>query len=359
MLIKSIDIQNLRNIKKLTFEAAKSINFISGPNGAGKSSILEAIYLLSSGRSFRTHLSNELISDNADQLIVRAGFYGSTSTLHNAGLLKNKNEGMRIRLDQSDLKSTAELARILPVTVIHPDMHEIVKGGPSIRRKFIDWGVFHVEPSFHSLWKRYQGALTQRNNLLKGAFTKSELGAWTNELSTAGVTLNQSREIYLEQLGPIFKKWCDTFELGNTLSLIYKQGWDKNLTLQTSLENATNNCIRYKTTTVGPHRADIIIKYGNHHARKVVSRGQQKLLIYALVFSQIELLRQSTKNTAVLLCDDPEAELDSQHRNIIIDSVKDLDVQCFLTGNSKSTWDATISKCDKVFHVERGELIQH
>ena len=354
MRFTSIDIQHVRNLESLSFEPAPSINFFCGPNGAGKSSILEAIYLLSSGRSFRTHLTRELISDQSDQLLVRAAFTGSTSTVHQAGILKKKSDSLRLRLNQSDLKSAAELARLLPVTVIHPDMHELVKGGPSVRRKFIDWGLFHVEPSFHSVWKRYQFALLQRNNLLKGTFSQTELQAWTQELVDAGIQLDQTRKQYVNQLRSVFQKWSEIFSLGRIADVEYRPGWDQNKRLADAFKDGLKNCIRYKTTTTGPHRADLTIRFGETPAKKVVSRGQQKLIVYALVFSQIELYQMLTGQIAVLLCDDPEAELDKLHRKILIDSVRRFDVQCFISGNSRETWP--VQGLDKMFHVEQGQI---
>ena len=329
-------------------------SILAEPNGAGKSSILEAIYLLSSGRSFRTHLTRELINDHSDQLLVRAAFTGSTPTVHQAGLLKRKNDSLRLRLDQTDLKSAAELARLLPVTVIHPDMHELVKGGPSVRRKFVDWGLFHVEQSFHSEWKRYQFALFQRNNLLKGAFNQTELQAWTQELVDAGKQLDRTRKHYVSQLRPVFQKWSAIFSLGNVADVEYRQGWDQSKPLADAFRDALKNCVRYKTTTTGPHRADLAIRFGDTPAKKVVSRGQQKLIVYALVFSQIELYQMLTQQVAVLLCDDPEAELDNPHRKILIDSVRDFGVQCFISGNAKNTW--SVQGLDRMFHVEHGQI---
>lgn len=354
MHFHSLDIHQVRNLAHLSFEPAEAINVISGSNGAGKTSILEAIYLLSSGRSFRTHLINDLIQRNTDHLLVRASFASASSSAHNAGLQKTKNDGLALRLDQQDIKSTAELARLLPVTAIHPDMHDLVRAGPSIRRKFVDWGVFHVEHPFHAQWKRYQFALLQRNNLLKGQFNPTELDAWSEEIVKAGEILHTTREQYLNQLAPEFTQWCEFFALPEVGEIRYKPGWDASRTLDEALMAARGNCVRYKTTTVGPHRADIQIRFGDANARAVVSRGQQKLLVYAIVFAQLALYHRERGERAVLLLDDPESELDHVHRERLLHAIREMRLQCFITGNASDTWPREAE--DRMFHVEHGTV---
>ncbi len=354
MHINRVDIQNVRNLLNISFESSHSINYFCGPNGAGKSSILEAIYLLSCGRSYRTHLSNELINWNSEELIIRAEFSGDRLGVHQAGLSKVRNKPVRIRLDRKDLKSASQLARSMPVKVIHPDMHELIRGGPSMRRKFIDWGVFHVEREFLWVWKRYQNALKQRNILLKSCFKKEELEAWTRELAEAGESLHQLRQDYLSSFVPVFEIWVERFSLYGKFEFDYQRGWEEQSTLLEALNAALKSCIKYRTTTIGPHRADMVLRYESNPAKQGVSRGQQKLLIYALVFSQMELYKMIVDDQAVLLCDDPAAELDSMHLQLVIELVKSSRIQCFLTGNNTRGWE--LEKDDRMFHVERGRI---
>ena len=235
-------------------------------------------------------------------------------------------------------------------------MHGLVIGAPSIRRKFIDWGAFHVELQFHANWKRYQYALKQRNNLLKSSYSETELNAWTLELSETGQVLDHFRREYLNKLKSVYEKWVNIFSVGKDIDYKYKPGWDSKESLKVALDHARPNCIKYKTTSIGPHRADLSLQYLGHPAKQVVSRGEQKLIVYALVFSQLELLRDMTGNTAILLCDDPEAELDASHREILIDSIRHLGVQCFITGIQKNLWNLTEN--DRMFHVEQGHIQQ-
>lgn len=353
MRIKNLVISNFRNIAEMSIEATETINFFSGPNGAGKSSILEAIHLLSSGKSYRTHIINELIKKNTSELIVRSEFSGTVAGQHSAGLLKKTSGELQLRLDQEDAKSTADVARLFPVRTIHPEMHELVKGGPSVRRKFLDWGVFHVEQQFHLYWKRYNFALKQRNSLLKNrTINRVELDAWGSELANSGLQIDQLRRTYLDHLESAFQKWVIHFEVNGNVKLSYKKGWEKDIDLLNALTSSIDNCIRYRTTTVGPHRSDLLISFDGYPAKQVVSRGQQKLLVYALVFAQIELHREKTSEFPVLLCDDPEAELDEHHRDLLLKGIRQFGLQTFITGNDSTTWLA--ENTDKKFSVEKG-----
>lgn len=353
MRIKHLAVKNFRNISEISFDVTDTINFFSGPNGSGKSSILEAIHLLSCGKSYRTHITSELIKKNSTELIVHSNFSGTIAGQHSAGLLKRSNGELQLRLDQLDVKSTAEVARLFPVRTIHPEMHELIQGGPSTRRKFVDWGVFHVEQQFHLYWKRFNFSLKQRNKLLKNSsVSNTEIEAWGKELADSGSKIDQLRSDYLSKLKVPFHKWIEHFKIAGVVSLKYKKGWNEGIDLNEALSMAINNCRRYKTTTVGPHRGDLVIYFDGYPAKQVVSRGQQKLLVYALVFAQIDLHRELTSEFPVLLCDDPESELDDKHQQLFLKAIRHFGIQTFITGNSKNTWQAQPE--DIKFEVERG-----
>jgi DNA replication and repair protein RecF len=356
MYLNSLYIDNVRNLKSASFSPEKGVNYLYGENGSGKTSILEAIYLLSTGRSFRTHLSKELINWHSDQFIIRSDFFNHTPTKQTVGIIKSRISNSQIRLNREDVNSSAELARLLPVNVIHPDMHELIRGGPSNRRKFIDWGVFHVKQSFFTSWKRYQFCLKQRNELLKRTLSQKEFDAWTVELSLAGEEIHNDRCNYINTIKPIFKQWCDSLGLDAKINLKYKSGWGdiKNESLLSALEKSKNTCIRYKTTSVGPHRSDLQISYEGVEAKKSVSRGEQKLLVHALIFSQIELYNLKNSSPAVILCDDPEAELDGTHKKLFFQSLRTLGGQCYITGNEPKTLASKES--DALFHVKHGKV---
>ncbi|MDO6459262.1 DNA replication/repair protein RecF [Granulosicoccaceae sp. 1_MG-2023] len=355
MYFSHIEIRSLRNITQSTLDCVPAINFIFGANGAGKTAILEAIYLLGSGRSFRTHYAKELIKDSADELIVRARFSKEGGTEHQAAVLRNRRGDIRIRLDHEDLRSTGELARLIPLMVIHPGMHELILGGPGQRRRFLDWGLFHVEQGFFAVWKNYNHALEQRNALLKKGGQDSSIQAWTDALTEYGDRLTAQRQGFVESLCERMRYWCEFFNVGGEVSVEYRRGWDKQHSLAEALAHSLPQCVRYRTTTVGPHRADLKILLEGTPAKSRASRGQMKMLIYAMVFAQLDLHRELTGEHACLLCDDPVAELDVNHQTRLVEAIRQTGVQAFLTGVEFP--HLPTDPRDARFHLEEGECI--
>lgn len=162
MFIERLVVSNVRNIKELTVDFYNSLNIFCGLNGSGKTSLLEAIYLLHAAKSFRSNQIQPIIQHQQEHCTVYAKCRGDLTL----GLQKSSKQTL-IRKNGNALFSASELASTLPVVLIYQDLFSIIDQGPSIRRKLLDWGVFHVEPTFKFHWKSYQRALKQRNNALK------------------------------------------------------------------------------------------------------------------------------------------------------------------------------------------------
>ena len=332
MLFSQLDISSFRNIAQANLVCAPSVNFITGSNGTGKTAVLESIYLLGSGRSFRTHFSKELIQEGKEELLVRARFQKEGNREHQAAVLRNKSGAIRLRLDHDDLRSTGELARLIPLMVIHPGMTDLVLGGPGQRRRFVDWGLFHVEQCFLLAWKNYQQALEQRNALLKQAKIDATFDSWTESVARFGQVLSDHRVRFTERLLDKLGHWCEYFHVGGDVSVTYKHGWDQSMSLEEALDHSRQQCLRYRTTSLGPHRADLRISLDGFPAKSRASRGQIKMLIYAMVFAQLQLYRESRGEKACLLCDDPSAELDNEHQQLLLSAIRSEGLQCFMTG---------------------------
>lgn len=332
MLFSQLEISSFRNIAQANLDCAPSINFITGVNGSGKTAVLESIYLLGSGRSFRTHLCKELIQEGKDELLVRARFQRENLREHQAAVLRNRSGAIRLRLDHEDLRSTGELARLVPLMVIHPGMSDLILGGPGQRRRFIDWGLFHVEQNFLLVWKNYQQSLEQRNALLKHGKLDATFDSWTESVAQFGQALSDHRVNFTERLIEKLGYWCDYFHVGGSVSVAYKHGWDHSMSLNDALHHSRQQCLRYRTTSLGPHRADLRISLDGAPAKSRASRGQIKMLTYAMVFAQLQLYRESSGEQACLLCDDPTAELDNEHQQLLVDAIRSESPQCFMTG---------------------------
>ena len=174
MSLAELRIENLRCIESAALEFSPELNLIAGENGAGKTSILEAIFLLGRGRSFRTRSTERLIRHHQPKLTV----FGRTddSPPKRAGVEVAADGGTRARIDGANALSLLELTGVLPVQAIDPEIHKLVDQGPERRRRWLDWLVFHVEPTFGLHWARYNRALKQRNAALRAGPGRSRPG---------------------------------------------------------------------------------------------------------------------------------------------------------------------------------------
>lgn len=351
MAFTSLRIHNLRNISNLEISPSKGINLFFGKNGAGKTSILEAAYLLARAKSFRSSRSGPLIKKGEGELTVFGNY--QTSGLQYALGVRKKGTDTEIRMNGKTVKRTSEIARILPVQIITPQSHQILERGPEFRRRFIEWGVFHVEHRYHQLYKRYTRALNQRNAAIKNR--SDNISVWDRELSESGERLNAMRIHYLEQLNAFVAKESSDLLPQHTVELEWRQGWDKNRTFAEALELQFKSDAEKGYTQVGPHRADLIVRLDGQKAINVASRGQQKLIVMALKLAQMTTMKALVSESPILLLDDLGAELDSDNLFIVLTRLKQLSVQTFITSTDKRAFDDVA--LDKLFHVEHGALM--
>jgi DNA replication and repair protein RecF len=343
--------ENLRCWRKVELELDPGLNLIWGSNGSGKSSLLEAAFLLGRGRSFRTHTSERVIAHGADRLIV----FGRTiepSFGHQIGIEVARDGGTRARIDGRNAASLAELPGALPVQALDPDIHKLIEQGPERRRRWLDWAVFHVEPSFGPAWTRYMRGLRQRNAALKAG--DASANAWDAELAALGEQLGAARSTLLERLQAV---WAPTVAaltgLEPTLGLA--RGWSQDIDLATALRDSAERDQLRGTTTVGPHRADVQVRVKGRAAREVLSRGQQKLAASAMVVAQLKLLKAEIGLRPLLLLDDPAAELDEAHLQTYVREIADLECQMIVTSLRAEV--SVFGSPNRVFHVEQGALV--
>jgi DNA replication and repair protein RecF len=356
--IKLLRIDNCRIISHCSIEPSAKFNLISGPNGSGKSSLLEAISILGTGRSFRSKSVIPIVKKECDSLIVSATIEESRGFLHSIGIERGKNV-QKLHLNHNPAQKLSQVAEYLPIQIITPESIDLVLGAPKGRRSFIDWGLFHVEPQYLLLTQKYQKLIKQRNALLRGkVYEDSELDYWTQELAKIGEEINQCREGYLDELLEHFSNVAtDLLNMINNLSVSFefKRGWKRSNTLYQSL---CENLQRDKTvgyTSMGPHEADLIIIADRARARQHLSRGQAKLLSIFLYLVQISHLNQKRGKRAVVLVDDLFSELDNDNAVAIYDYLKESDHQVFCTA---VTIEYSSNSCDKakMFHVEHGNI---
>ena len=204
MQLSQVDIKWVRNLKTVRLIPAAGINIIYGCNASGKTSLLEALYLLSHGRSFRTSNIRSVIHSESSSLQVFAKVVQDHSgTCINLGLEKGPSH-TQIRINQQNVTQSSRLAAYLPVQIINPEAHRLIEQGPSQRRKFIDWGLFHVEHSFHETWQKYTRILKQRNAALRERKPDIDAKLWDKPLIEASETLTHLRFQYIQELIALF-----------------------------------------------------------------------------------------------------------------------------------------------------------
>jgi DNA replication and repair protein RecF len=328
MSLRRMQVTDFRCLHHGDIEFDTQFTLISGPNASGKTSLLEAVYVLGRGRSFRTRRLEHLIRTGTDRLIVfgEVDDAGRRVTLG----VEASTEGVRARLGGQRVDSLADLAAALPVQIIDPEVHRLIEEGPSRRRRFLDWGVFHVEPSFVAHWQKYHQVLRQRNAALRLGHSLPLVSAWDAELARYADLLTVARRHYVELLGPIAKQVAANL-LGMELTLGYRAGWERDLEFGRALERSWHHDQELGSTQVGPQRAELSIKLDGALARDRISRGQQKLLAAVLLISQIRLFKDDAAARPVLLLDDPAAELDVERLAAFIAEVRAQPLQLVVT----------------------------
>ena len=352
MLLRRLSVRNLRCLSEVDLEPSDN-NLIFGENASGKTSLLEAIFVLGRGKSFRVTGRNGLIRDGEEQAVL-SGQVAQGERVAPVGIALNRGAGATIRVDGRDETSAAALAAWLPVQVIDPGVHRLVDEAPGIRRRYLDWGLFHVKQAFLELWRRYHRILRQRNAALKSG-APGGLASWDAQLMEAGEALTEARRDYVLGLAPDVEAVCEAL-LERDVKLTYRQGWSEERGLAEALAESRDRDLRQGSTHPGPHRADIAIHFDRHPAKGRVSRGQQKLLAAALILGQLRYVYRRSGVRSVLLLDDMAAELDSERLARFLAVVNDLDVQLFVSALTREA--VCLPQPQRVFHVEQGSVSQ-
>ena len=350
MSLHRVKISGFRCLADTDLSPDPKLNLISGANASGKSSLLEALFYIGRGRSFRGSGNRELIQTGTKGFTLFADVRVDEK-LHKLGVEVAIGE-RRVRID-GETGTGADLASLIAVQAIDPEIHELVHGGPEFRRRYLDWGVFHVKHQFLGSWRRYQRALRQRNAALRQGEPEKQVRAWDAELVEHGEQVDAMRSAYLDEFFPLFSTICSdnlTFE-----SICrYKRGWSSNVALLQALSDSWTRDRAFGSTQVGPHRADLTLEVHDRRARHRVSRGQQKMLGSTLVIAQTRFVADHSDDDLVLLVDDPAAELDRDNRNRLFDMLQDMPAQMFVTALEPA--DLPWADAAENFRIEHGKV---
>lgn len=349
---------NLRNLVPLDIEPSHEFTLFYGVNGSGKTSILEAIYLLSRGSSFRTNITNRMIAYDADSFTVFGSILDDSQISTTIGIERNATGKVQLKVNGEPTATLAELANLLPLQIINPDSYQLLNQGPKFRRAFIDWGVFHVEHGFFTSWQRFQRILKQRNSCLQQQMPASQVKAWDTEFVHLANQITFMRDEYLKGLTPIALEVLNSLIDLQGLTLAFHRGWGKDKELVEVLADNFFQDMRLGYTQYGPQRCDLVLRVNGEPAQDVLSRGEQKLLVLALRLAQGLLLKQRASKHCLYLIDDLAAELDPERRKLVLDTLMRLEAQVFITAvEEKALGELQQFGSVKMFHVEQGNVL--
>ena len=357
MRVTRLDISGLRRFDAVSLLPGPQLNLLTGANGAGKTSVLEALHLMAYGRSFRGRVRDGLIRQGAQAVEVFVEWQEGGGRVRKAGL-RHGGQGWAGRLDGADVAHLGELCAALAVVTFEPGSHSLVTGAAENRRRLLDWGLFHVEPDFLRIWRRYARALKQRNALLKAGARAIELDGWEHELAETGEAITRSREAYLGRWQPLLAEEAAVLAPAvGADQLDLQPGWRREeLSLADALLLARQRDMAAGFTSVGPHRADARIGFTGVPGREALSRGQAKLTALALLLSQARLHASLAGDWPIIALDDLASELDQPHQARVVEGLVATGAQVFVTGTDAPP--ALLAHADRLarVHVDAGRL---
>lgn len=353
-MIRLFRANNFRCLEAVELKLSPTYNLIYGANASGKTSILEALAYLGRGKSFRGTSTANLIRHGESEFVLFAEIEQAGRSV--AVGVRNSREGLQVRIGGEDDGGAAALAEALPLQVIDPEVHNLIDGGPEQRRRFLDWLAFHVEHDHLLVWRRFRRALKQRNAALKAKSSGAAIRSWNAEFVELSVQLDDSRRRVLDVAINSLQEYGLAL-LKTELAFEYRQGWSQGKSLVQALEEGLERDILMGATQSGPHRADMKVRYDERQARKLVSRGQQKLLASAMILAATETAQKALERPLLLLLDDPAAELDGDSLGRLMAAVEGLGCQVIATSLTRAALE--LQQDAAVFHVEHGRISAH
>jgi DNA replication and repair protein RecF len=342
---------DFRCLQSAELELDAHYNLIYGNNASGKTSLLEAIAYLGRGKSFRGASTQDIIRHGCQEFVLRGEVDTGART---AGVgVRNSRAGLEVRIDGDKDGGAAALALVLPLQIIDPDVHELVAGAPDQRRRYVDWMAFHVEHDYLGIWRRFRRSLKQRNAALREGADQAALAGWDKQFCVAAEELHQARSAVLELSRESIEE-AGSFLLGGGVGIQYRQGWPAEKGLAETLRENVERDRQQGTTHNGPQRGDLKLVFDERMAKRLVSRGQQKLLACSLVLAATEVVQTALARPLLLLLDDPAAELDNESLGRLMERVIGLGSQVVATALLPDS--GLFPQSPRLFHVEQGAL---
>ena len=351
MPLQQLESYQFRNLKNPNISFDSGLSIIFGNNASGKTSLLEAIHVLCSGKSFLSASPAKLQQFGTNDFSINGQLTHDPQKHHFQYLSKDRR--IHLKIDNNLVTKVSQYALLQPVQAITPSSFLLLDDSPDRRRRFIDWGVFHVKHAYIDSWHEYQRSLQQRNATLRQGHLKM-LDAWDVEYTRPCLRIDQYREGYIEDLSQRFSRIIRQFMPEHQVSIQYHRGWPENNEFETLLRQSREKDVDRGYTFYGPHRAELSILLDERPARDTASRGQKKLIAYALYIAQAELQQIRGKYSGILLVDDLPSELDNKHQKSVIDLLAQQSMQVVMTCIDLEQIEKSLHQSAKVFHVKQG-----
>ena len=354
--IRQLRLDGIRNLAAATLDLHPRCTLISGDNGSGKTALLEALYLLGRGKSFRENQTRHLINHDKPhlRLIARIERDGRE---HLLGIEKSAREH-RLRLDGENLKTLSDLAALTPNQILNSDNFALIDQGPEHRRRYLDYGLYYHNPAFLPDWQRYNYALKNRNAALRQNWRAADLAPWNHILGETGSRIDTYRRAYLTALEQALNTYHA--ELGglDPIHIHYQRGWTSDdLAAQLTANNERDSQLKH--TRDGIHRADIRFHADGRDIAHHYSRGQQKTLICALILAQTRLITADSGTAPIILIDDIAAELDRRRQHMLLNFLADSGAQLYITHIDGDLELPPALADHQRLHIEAGHIREH
>ncbi|PHR85744.1 MAG: DNA replication/repair protein RecF [Colwellia sp.] len=365
MSVAKLITKNFRNLDGLSIDFHPQLNFIVGDNGSGKSSLLEALFFLGHGKSFRTSKVDSLACHETESFVVSV----KDSNERQLGLSRNINSGLTtIKIDGQRYSRLSVLAKNIAIQIVTPESFKLFFGGPKERRRFIDLGMFHVKHDFSTLWKSFNRVLKQRNacirldNITSNVNNNSMLSYWTEQFCQLSIEVSALRAAYVSEIILELNCWLAILlpSLDERVTVQYLQGWPQKKSLIDVLISNQEREASFGYSLYGAHKFDVKFLLDNKTIETQLSRGQQKLFLLALTFAQANFIARVKLVKPILLIDDIGAELDINSRTALSKAIEKLDCQVIITAIESSVLQPFLGVCDdrkhSMFHVKHGKV---
>lgn len=359
MIVNNLNLRNFRNYEEEFFEFDKKVNIIYGNNAQGKTNILEAIYICSTTKSHRSNKNIELIKFDEREAHIKI-FLDKKDKEHRIDVHLRKNKTKGIAVNGIPIKRASELFGIFNVIFFAPEDLNIIKNGPSERRRFMDLELCQLDKMYVHNLINYNKVLNQRNRLLKDiSFNpklEETLDVWDEQLVLYGKEIIKKREEFIKQISKIIKPIHE--DLTNKEEAI-KIDYQKNAEVKNfekNLKRNRSNDLKHKNTSVGPHRDDILFFNKDINIRTYGSQGQKRTIALSLKLAEIELVKKMINDTPVLLLDDVLSELDSDRQNHLLERLND--IQTIITCTGLDEFVENSFNIDRIFKVDNAKVTE-